>query len=213
MEQFLNVSLYILKGTSFTLKLYAVTLALSIPLGLLGALGKVVKIKPLNYFMDLYTWIFRGTPLLLQLFFIYYALPLVNIKFEPFTAAAIGFSLNYAAYFTEIFRAGIQSIEKGQYEAAKVLGMNYFQTMKLIIAPQALKRVLPPTCSEAINLIKDTALVAVIGLEDLLRAAKQVVSREFVMYPFFIAAVIYLVLTFVVVNLFKYLEKKYSVYE
>lgn len=213
MEQFLNVTLYILNGTSFTLKLYAVTLILSIPLGLLGAIGKVVKIKPLNYFMEIYTWLFRGTPLLLQIFFIYYALPMVDIRLDRFTAAVLSFTLNYAAYFTEIFRAGIQSIDKGQYEAAKVLGLNYFQTMKLIIAPQALKRVLPPTCSEAINLIKDTALVAVIGLDDLLRAAKEVVSREFVMYPFFIAAAIYLILTFVVVNLFKYLEKKYSVYE
>jgi polar amino acid transport system permease protein len=213
MDQFIDVTLYILKGTSFTLKLYAVTLLISIPLGILGALGKTINFKPVNYFMELYTWIFRGTPLLLQLFFTYYALPMIGIKFPPFTAAALTFSLNYAAYYTEIFRSGIQSIEKGQYEAAKVLGFNYFKTMKLIIMPQAFKRVLPPTCSEAINLIKDTALVVVIGLQDLLRAAKEVVNREFVIYPFFIAAAIYLLLTLVVVNIFKGLEKKYSIYE
>lgn len=213
MDELLNVISYILKGTGFTLKLYAVTLVASIPLGLIGALLKVSKFKSLRYFMEVYTWLFRGTPLLLQLFFTYYGLPLVGIKFQPFTAAALTFSLNYAAYFTEIFRSGIQSIDKGQKEAAKVLGMNYWQTMQRIILPQAFKRVIPPVCSEAINLIKDTALIVVIGLQDLLRAAKEVVTRDFVLYPFFIAAVIYLILTFVVVYFFKKLEKKYSVYD
>jgi polar amino acid transport system permease protein len=212
-EQLLNVILYILKGTVFTLKLYAVTLVLSIPLGLVGALLKVSKYKSMRYFMEVYTWLFRGTPLLLQLFFTYYGLPLIGIKFQPFTAAALTFSLNYAAYFTEIFRAGIQSIDKGQIEAANVLGMNYRQTMLRVILPQAIKRVIPPICSEAINLIKDTALIVVIGLQDMLRAAKEVVTRDFVLYPFFIAAVIYLILTFAVVYFFKRLEKKYSVYD
>jgi polar amino acid transport system permease protein len=215
MELLMDTTLYILKGTILTLKLYGITLLISIPLGVLGSLGKTIKFKPINYFMELYTWIFRGTPLLLQLFFTYYALPLIinPYKLTPFVAATLTFSLNYAAYFTEIFRAGIQSIDKGQYEAGKVLGFNYFQTMRLIIIPQAFKRVLPPTCSEAINLIKDTALVVVIGLQDLLRAAKEVVSREFVIYPFFIAAAIYLLLTLVVVNIFKNLEKRYSIFE
>lgn len=213
MEQLLNVLAYILKGTVFTLKLYAVTLIASIPLGLIGALLKVSKFKAMRYCMEVYTWLFRGTPLLLQLFFTYYGLPLIGIKFQPFTAAALTFSLNYAAYFVEIIRAGIQSIDKGQEEAAKVLGMNYRQTMLRVILPQAFKRVVPPMCSEAINLIKDTALIVVIGLQDLLRAAKEIVTRDFVLYPFFIAAAIYLILTFVVVYFFKRLEKKYSVYD
>jgi polar amino acid transport system permease protein len=212
-DQLLNVTLYILKGTTFTLKLYAVTMLFSIPLGLLGALGKVVKLKPLNNLLELYTWIFRGTPLMLQLFFTYYGLPMLDIRLSAFTAAVLTFSLNYGAYFTEIFRAGIQSIDKGQYEAAKVIGMSYTQTMRRIILPQAFKRVIPPTCSEAINLIKDTALIIIIGLQDMLKATKDVVSRDFTIYPFFIAAIIYLILTFVIVYLFKLLEKKYSVYE
>jgi polar amino acid transport system permease protein len=212
-EQLLNVVAFILKGTVFTLKLYAVTLIASIPLGLIGALLKVSKFKAMRYSMEVYTWLFRGTPLLLQLFFTYYGLPLIGIKFQPFTAAALTFSLNYAAYFIEIIRAGIQSIDKGQEEAAKVLGMNYRQTMLRVILPQAFKRVVPPMCSEAINLIKDTALIVVIGLQDLLRAAKEIVTRDFVLYPFFIAAAIYLILTFVVVYFFKRLEKKYSVYD
>lgn len=212
-DQLLNVTLYILKGTTFTLKLYAVTMLFSIPLGLLGALGKVIKFKPLNHLLELYTWLFRGTPLMLQLFFTYYGLPMLNIRLSAFTVAALTFSLNYGAYFTEIFRAGIQSIDKGQYEAAKVIGMSYTQTMGRIVLPQAFKRVIPPTCSEAINLIKDTALIIIIGLQDLLKATKDVVSRDFTIYPFFIAAAIYLLLTFVIVYLFKLLEKKYSVYE
>jgi polar amino acid transport system permease protein len=212
-DQLLNVTLYILKGTTFTLQLYAVTMLFSIPLGLLGALGKVVKVKPLNGFMEFYTWIFRGTPLMLQLFFAYYGLPMFEIRLSAFAVAALTFSLNYGAYFTEIFRSGIQSIDKGQYEAAKVIGMSYTQTMRRIILPQAFKRVIPPTCSEAINLVKDTALVIIIGLQDLLKATKEVVSRDFTIYPFFIAVAIYLLLTFVIVYLFKALEKKYSVYE
>jgi polar amino acid transport system permease protein len=208
-----NVTGFILKGSIVTLQLYAVTILFSIPLGVICALGKISRFKWLNRFLEIYTWVFRGTPLLLQLFFAYYGLPVFGVKFGRFQAAAITFIFNYGAYFTEIFRGGIESIDKGQYEAAKALGMNYRQTMSRIILPQAVKRVLPPTSNEAITLIKDTALVAAIGMGDILRAAKEVLTRDFQITSFIIAGIIYLLLTSVVVMVFKKLEKKYAIYE
>ncbi len=180
---------------------------------MLGALGKISKFKFLRTILGFYTWVFRGTPLLLQLFFAYYGLPVIGITLQPFPAAVLTFIINYGAYFTEIFRAGIDSIDKGQYEAAQVLGLNYRQTMTRIIIPQTVKRVLPPTSNEAINLVKDSALVAAIGLGDLLRAAKVAVTRDFSIVPFIIAAVFYLLISSVIVTVFRKLEQKYSVYE
>jgi polar amino acid transport system permease protein len=213
LENYIDITTYILKGSLFTIELYFATIIFCLPLGVIGALIKVSNLKILSKIVDIYTWFFRGTPLLLQLFFTYFGLPIIGIRFSPFTAAALTFSLNYGAYFTEIFRSGIESIDKGQYEAAKVLGMNYRQTMRKIILPQAFKRIIPPTCNEGITLVKDTALVAAIGLQDLLRAAREIVTRDFTIAPFFIAAIIYLIFTSFIVMAFKKLEKKYSVYE
>ncbi|MBU3218286.1 amino acid ABC transporter permease [Clostridium estertheticum] len=213
MANYIDITSYILKGGLLTIEVYVATIIFSIPLGILGALIKVSSLKILNKVVDIYTWLFRGTPLLLQLFFTYFGLPIIGIKLSPFVAAALTFSLNYGAYFTEIFRSGIQSIDKGQYEAAKVLGMSYRQTMTKIILPQAFKRIIPPMCNEGITLIKDTALLAAIGLQDILRAAREIVTRDFTITPFIIAAIIYLIFTSVVVMAFKKLEKKYSVYE
>ncbi|MBU3100210.1 MULTISPECIES: amino acid ABC transporter permease [Clostridium] len=213
MANYIDITSYILKGGLLTIEVYVATIIFSIPLGILGALIKVSSLKLLNKAVDIYTWLFRGTPLLLQLFFTYFGLPIIGIKLSPFVAAALTFSLNYGAYFTEIFRSGIQSIDKGQYEAAKVLGMSYRQTMTKIILPQAFKRIIPPMCNEGITLIKDTALLAAIGLQDILRAAREIVTRDFTITPFIIAAIIYLIFTSVVVMAFKKLEKKYSVYE
>ncbi len=213
MDYIINVSGYILEGSVVTFQLYLITALFSVLLGIAGALGKISKIPLLNSFLAFYTWVFRGTPLLLQLFFAYYGLPVLGITLEPFPAAALTFTINYGAYFTEIFRGGIESIDNGQYEAAQVLGMNYRQTMSRIIIPQTVKRVLPATSNEAINLVKDSALVAVIGLGDLLRAAKVAVTRDFSIIPFIIAAVFYLVISSVIVNIFRRLENKYSVYE
>jgi polar amino acid transport system permease protein len=203
---------YILKGCILTLEIYAITALFSVPLAVLLALGKVSKNKMLRNALGVYAWIFRGTPLLLQLFFFYYGLTIFGISLSPMTAAGLTFVLNYAAYLMEIFRAGIESIEKGQYEAAKALNMNYWQTMRRIILPQTVKRVLPPTCNEAINLVKDTALVTVIGMGDLLRAAKEIFTRDFTVVPFVIAAVVYLLMTSVIVSLFRKLERKSSFY-
>ncbi|MDI3548289.1 MAG: polar amino acid transport system permease protein [Halanaerobiales bacterium] len=213
MNYILNVTTFILKGSIITFELYFATALFSVILGVLGALGKISGFKWLKTILGFYTWVFRGTPLLLQLFFAYYGLPVIGITLKPFTAAVLTFILNYGAYLTEIFRAGIESIDKGQYEAARVLGMNYRQTMFRIIIPQTVKRVLPPTSNEAINLVKDSALVAAIGMGDLLRAAKQIVTRDFNITPFIIAAIFYLVISSVIVKVFNKLEEKYSVYE
>lgn len=202
-----------MEGATISVKIYAVTLLFSIPLGMLCAIGKLTPLKPLQWLLELYTWIFRGTPLLLQLFFSYYGLQiLTGIELSKEMAAYITFVLNYAAYFTEIFRAGIQSIDKGQYEAAKALGMSYSQTMKRIVIPQAVKVILPPTGNEAVTLIKDTALVSAIALADILRNAKSVVSRTASVKGYFIAAILYLIMTFVIINIFKYIEKRFAYY-
>lgn len=213
MDYILNITVFILKGSIITFKLYAVTAVFSVILGIFGALGKISPYKFLNKLLSIYTWVFRGTPLLLQLFFTYYGLPVLGITLSPFTAAALTFIINYAAYLTEIFRAGIESIDKGQYEAAQVLGMNYRQTMLRVILPQTIKRILPPTSNEAINLVKDSALVAAIGMGDLLRAAKQIVTRDFTITPFIIATILYLIISSLIVTVFRKLEDKYSVYE
>lgn len=212
-DYIINVSAYILEGSLITFQLYFITAIFSIILGIAGALGKISKIPFLKSILSFYTWVFRGTPLLLQLFFAYYGLPVLGITLQPFPAAALTFIINYGAYFTEIFRGGIESVDQGQYEAAQVLGLNYRQTMSRIIIPQTIKRVLPATSNEAINLVKDSALVAVIGLGDLLRAAKVAVTRDFSIVPFVIAAVFYLIISSVIVTVFRKLEEKYSVYE
>lgn len=212
MDNIMNVGLYILQGAVISIKVYAVTIIFAIPLGMLCAMGKMSKIPPLRWLLETYTWIFRGTPLLLQLFFVYYGLPFAGIEFSPEIAAYVTFVINYAAYFTEIFRAGIQSIDKGQYEAAKALGMNYKMTMKRIILPQAIKVILPPLGNEGVTLIKDTALVSAITLADILRNTKSMVARTANVEGYFIAAVLYLIMTLVIINIFKYIEKRFAYY-
>jgi amine acid ABC transporter, permease protein, 3-TM region, His/Glu/Gln/Arg/opine family len=212
MSNLIDITVFILKGSLISLKLFIIVAIFSVPLGIFAAMGKISNIKPLKTVLGLYTWMFRGTPLLLQLFFAYFGLPVIGIRLEPLTAASLAFTVNYGAYLAETFRAGIESVDKGQFEAAKALGMNYRQTMIQIILPQAARNVLPPVCSEAINLIKDTALVASIGVGDLLRASKEVVTRDFTITPFIIAAVIYLFISSLLVLMFRKLEKKYSAY-
>lgn len=212
MDYISTISLYILQGAIISIKIYVITIIFSIPLGMLCAMGKLSKFRPLVWFLEGYTWIFRGTPLLLQLFFVYYGLPTLGLDLSKEMAAYVTFIINYGAYFTEIFRAGIQSIDKGQYEAAKALGMNYRQTMKSIIIPQAVKMVLPPTGNEAVTLIKDTALCSVIALNDILKNAKAMVSKHASIEGFIVAAVLYLIMTFVIINVFKYIERKFNYY-
>lgn len=214
MDYLINITLYILQGAEVSLKVFFVTTIFSIPLGIISAIGKIVGIKPIKWLLEIYTWLLRGTPLMLQLFFVYYGLYYIaGIRLESIMAAYLAFTVNYAAYFTEIFRAGIQSIDKGQYEASKALGMTYRQTMIRIVIPQAIKRVLPPAGSEIINLIKDTALVFVISIGDIMRNSQEVASRDAKMDSFIIAAVIYLILTYFIVFIFNKFEKKLSYYD
>lgn len=203
-----NNILFILHGLGLTVKLYIVTMIFSLPLGVILSLGRISKNSILNNGIQVYTWVFRGTPLLLQLFFVYYGLPVIGITLSPFTAAALTFIINYTAYFCEIFRGSILGIDNGQYEAAKVLGMSYWQTMVRIIIPQALITALPPLGNEAIALIKDTSLISAIGMAEILRNSREIVTRDFSITPFIICAGIYLILSTVVVIFFKRMEKK-----
>lgn len=213
MEHLLHTILLMLEGTQVTLEIFFVTLFLALPIGLLASLGRISPLRPLSLFMEFYIWIMRGTPLMLQLLFVYFALPMVGVKLPDIAAALLAFTLNYAAYFAEIFRAGIQSIPKGQYEAAKTLGMTYPQTMRRIILPQVIRIVLPPVSNETINLVKDTSLIYILAMNDLLRVARTIVQREFDMTPFVVAAVFYLAMTFVLTWMFKKLEAHYGKYE
>lgn len=214
MGSILEMTKYILGGVGVTVSISIVTLVLSIPLGMLFAIIKISAPTPIKSILNFYTWIFRGTPLLLQLFFVYYGLPIIHpaLAFTDFQAVSITFTLNYAAYLTEVFRAGIESIDFGQYEAAKALGFNYRSTMTQIIIPQTIRRIIPSTCNESVNLIKDTALVAVIGMGDISRTANELASKDLIITPFIIAGVIYLILTSVIMHVFKKIEKKYSFY-
>ena len=209
----MNMAYLILQGAEVTLTIFAVTVILSIPLGGLAALGRISSFAPLRYLMEFYVWVMRGTPLMLQLLFVYFALPLVGIRLPDFAAALLAFTLNYTAYFAEIFRAGIQAIPKGQYEAAVALGLKHWQMMRYVIFPQVLRVVLPPISNETINLVKDTSLIYILAMNDLLRVARTIVQREFDMTPFLIAAIFYLVMTAALTWLFKKLEQKYGSYE
>ena len=213
MEQIMGTALLMMEGAQITLEIFCVTLLLSLPLGLLVALCRISTLGPLRLLMEFYIWLMRGTPLMLQLLFVYFALPMVGIRLPDIAAALLAFTLNYAAYFAEIFRAGIQSIGRGQYEAAKSLGMTYTQTMRRIIVPQMIRHVLPPVSNETINLVKDTSLIYILAMNDLLRVARTIVQREFDMTPFFVAAVFYLAMTFVLTWGFKKLEAYYGKYD
>lgn len=213
MNYVLNMLPELWTGAKITLSLFAITLLLSIPLGLVLALLRLSRIRALDYIVNFYIWVMRGTPLMLQIFFIYFALPAVNILLPAYTTAVVAFVLNYAAYFAEIFRAGIQGVGKGQYEAAKTLGMSYGQTMRRIVLPQMWKKILPPLSNETITLVKDTSLVYVLALQDVMRVTYQLVQREFNLMPFFVAAAFYLIMTLILTWGFQKMEKRYARYD
>jgi len=200
-------------GLQITLEVFFITLVLALPLGVMVALGRLSKFKLLRGIIESYILLMRGTPLLLQLIFVFFGLPLIGITFDRFTTVIIAFTLNYAAYFGETFRAGIQSIDKGQYEGAEVLGLTPAQTFKRIILPQMIKRILPPVANEVITLIKDSALVYVVGLDDMLRVAQIASNTEASLIPLVVVGVFYLVLTAILTNVFKRIEKRYSYYQ
>ena len=203
MDNLLRIVLPMLEGAQVTLQIFFITLVLSVPLGMLFSLARLSSIKPIRYLTEVYIWLMRGTPLMLQLLFVYFALPMIGIRLPDIAAALLAFSLNYAAYFAEIFRAGIQSVDKGQYEAAKALGMNYPQMMRHVILPQVIRIVLPPVSNETINLVKDTSLIYILAMNDLLRVARSIVQREFDMTPFFSSSYFLFIMTFILTWGFK----------
>ena len=205
-----------IEGLGVSAEIFALTLVLSLPLGMLLALVRISKIGIFRKIAASYIYLMRGTPLMLQILFIYYGLPLIpgmEVQLGDFSSAIIAFVANYAAYFAEIFRGGIQSINRGQYEGAKVLGFTYKQTMWHIIRPQVVKRVIPPLGNEVITLLKDTSLVYVLAMNDLMRVTRALVQRDVDTTPFIVAAVFYLVCTFVITKILDRIEKHYAVYE
>ncbi|MFL0266718.1 amino acid ABC transporter permease [Candidatus Clostridium radicumherbarum] len=213
MDYIYNLIPSMLDGLNTTMQIFLITALLSIPLGVIVSIGRISKLQVLNKIVQLYIWIMRGTPLLLQLIFIFFGLPVVGITFDRYTAAIIAFVLNYSAYFAEIFRSGIEGIDKGQYEAAEVLGLTRFKTFIRIILPQVIKRTLPPISNEVITLVKDTSLVYVVGLGELLRAGKIASNRDASLTPLIVVGIFYLVITAVLTKFFKVFEKKYSYYQ
>ena len=201
-----------LEGTGSTLLLFVLTLLLALPLGYFVSHGSMSKCKPVKWLTRVYILLMRGTPLMLQVMFCYFGLNILGLRIDRFLAGVLAFVLNYTAYFSEIYRGGIQSIERGQYEAADVLGLKRAQTMRRIILPQVVKRILPAMGNEVITLVKDTALVSVIAVSDLMKVSYSVVSRDASVMPFFIAAVFYLIMNGVVTRILSMIEKHYAYY-
>lgn len=202
-----------IQGLKTTLTLSVITLAASLPLSVIVALLKMSKVKPVKLVTSAYIYVMRGTPLLLQLMFIFFGLPYMNIVLQRETAAALAFVLNYTAYFAEIVRGGLQGIDKGQYEAAKILGMSKQNTFFKIILPQVVKSILPAMGNETITLIKDTSLVYILGLGDLLRAGKIAANTFSSMVPFMMVGVIYLTVIAILSRTFALMEKHFRYYE
>lgn len=202
------------QGAVMTVELTVLSIFFGTILGIIVALGEISQHRFISKPAYFYTWLLRGTPLLLQLYVIYYGLPQVGLTLTPFTAAVIGLSINASAYIAEIVRGAIQSIDKGQMEAARSLGMSYLQAMRRVILPQAFRRMLPPLGNEFIAMLKDSSLVSSIAMVDLMRTAFQMYSTTFrPLEIFFATGVLYLVLTTIFTVTFGRLEKKLAVYE
>ena len=214
MDYILRILPNMFAGLGVSAQIFLITIVLSLPIGILLALVRISKVAVFRKLAEIYIYVMRGTPLMLQIMFIYYGLPLMlNVQISDFPAAILAFVANYAAYFAEIFRGGIQSIPKGQYEGAKVLGFTYRQTMWHIVLPQVVKRVIPPLGNETITLLKDTSLGYILAMNDLMRVTRAFVQRDFDTMPFLVAAVFYLVCTAILTKILAYVEKRYAVYE
>jgi len=200
---------FILEGVGVTIKFTIASLLCGLPLGILLAVAKISHLKAARWIAEIYTSVFRGTPLLVQLFIIYFGLPpLIGYNLSAFEAGVLTFSLNSAAYSSEIIRAGIQAIDKGQWEAAHVLGLSYRTTLCTIILPQALRNILPALVNEIVDLLKESALVSTIGEADLLRRSQIVASEKYLFFePLLIAAVAYYIMVMVVSLFAKALER------
>lgn len=206
----------LLGGAKITVLLTLCSVSAGLVLSIFLALGSMSKVKIVRALCKAYVFFFRGTPLLMQLYFVYYGLPEINRAFtinNQFLAAFIAFGLNSSAYCSEIIRAAIQSIDRGQFEACKVLGLNYFQTMRLVILPQSVRRLIPPVGNEFIMMLKDASLVSLIALADITKVTRSIQSSTASSLVYIPAMVLYLVITAVFSLIFHLLEKKHSVYE
>ncbi|VDG96870.1 Inner membrane amino-acid ABC transporter permease protein yecS [Lysinibacillus sphaericus] len=213
-DYLLSILKPMLEGAKATILLFVIAIVASIPLGFLLTLAVNSKFKPLSWLANTYIYLMRGTPLLLQLLFFVFGLPLIPVigeylVMDRFAAAALAFVLNYAAYFAEIFRGGLLSIDKGQYEAAQVLGLNKWQTTTRIVIPQMIRIALPALANESVTLVKDTALLYAVAVPELLHFAQTAVNRDFTIVPFVMAGVVYLLITAVLTLVFKWLERRF----
>ena len=216
LDYFKSMLMPMLEGAQVTILLFLIAIVLSIPLGFLLTLAVKSSNKAVSWLAQSYIYLMRGTPLLLQLLFICFGLPLLPVigeylVLERFVAACLGFILNYSAYFAEIFRGGLLAVDKGQYEASQVLGLNKWQTTTRIILPQMFRIALPGISNESVTLVKDTALLYAVAVPELLHYAQTVVNRDFTVIPFIFAGIIYLVITLLLTILFKWLERRFKI--
>ena len=215
MNEFINVTQQLFKGFGENYFIFAITLLLALPLGLIVSMGSMSKFKPLKWLTKAFVWVIRGTPLMLQLFVVFYIPPLVSngsFNFPRMQAALIAFVINYAAYFSEIYRGGIESIPKGQYEAGQVLGMKKSQIFFKVVLMQVVKRITAPIGNEIITLVKDTSLASVIAIPEILMNAKDF-SMEGLIWPLFYSALFFLAFCGILTLLFSFIEKKLDYYK
>ncbi|MEH7107860.1 amino acid ABC transporter permease [Bacillus sp. JJ1764] len=215
LDYFISILGPMLDGAQMTVLLFIVCIAVSIPLGFFLTLAVRSNFKPLSWLAQGYVYMMRGTPLLLQLLFICFGLPMIPgigqyLVLDRFVAACLGFILNYAAYFAEIFRGGLLAIDKGQYEAAQVLGFNKWQMTTRIILPQMFRIALPAVANESVTLVKDTALLYAVAVPELLHFAETAVNRDFTIAPFVVAGLIYLLMTLILTVFFKWIERRFK---
>ena len=210
MEQFLNVTEQLFKGFGENCFIFIITLLLALPIGLIVSMGSMSKFRPLKFLTNTVVWIIRGTPLMLQLFVVFYIPPLMSdgqVRFPRMQAALIAFVINYSAYLSEIYRGGIESIPKGQYEAGQVLGLRKSHIFFRIILLQVIKRITAPIGNEIITLVKDTSLASVIAIPEILMNAKDF-SMEGLIWPLFYSALFFLAFCGILTLLFSFIEKK-----
>jgi len=214
--EFTTMLLQLLQGLGTTVAIFVLTLLFSQPLGLVIAFGRMSKNKLISVIVKIYISIMRGTPLMLQLIVVYFAPYYVfGLRISQnyrFVASIIAFSINYAAYFAEIYRSGIESMPVGQYEAAEILGYSKSQTFLRIIFPQVIKRVLPPVTNEVITLVKDTSLASVLALVEMFAVARQIAATEASIMPLMVAGVFYYVFNFIVAQIMELIEKRFAYY-
>lgn len=210
-----EVTIELFEGLGNTCLIFILSLVLSLPLGLVVTFGSMSKIKPLKILTRGFVWIIRGTPLMLQIIIVFYGPALwldVPVK-NRFTAVIVAFVINYACYFSEIYRGGIESISKGQYEAGYVLGLSKTQTFFKIVLPQVIKRVLPSISNEVITLVKDTSLARVIAIDELIQISEEVMTIHGIMWPLLYTGIFYLIFSGLLTILFNRLEKKLDYYK